>query len=74
MGLTWVNPELASIFEKKIRLCEFVGGSATRAATRHQYKLNTFKYNLNITMKLSIKNDLSIAAYDGDDVAEDRIY
>ena len=52
-----VNSELASIFEKN-RLCAFVGGIATRAATRHQYKVNTFKYNLNISMKLSIKNKL----------------
>ena len=52
-----VNPEFASIFEKYI-LCAFVGGSATRDATRHQYKFNTFKYNLTITMKLSIKNKL----------------
>ena len=52
-----VNPELSSIFEKK-RLRAFVGGSATRAATRHQYKFNTFKYNLNIAMKLLFKNKL----------------
>ena len=36
----------------------FVGGIATRAATRHQFKVNTFKYNLNMSMKLSIKNKL----------------
>ena len=52
-----VNPELAS-FLKNIRLCVFVGGSASRAATRHPYKFNTFKYTLNITMKLFVKNKL----------------
>ena len=58
VNLNGVNPDLASIFEKNIRLCAFVGSSATRAATRRRYKFNTFKYNLNITMKLLIKNKL----------------
>ena len=58
VNLNGVNPDLASIFEKNIRLCAFVGGSAPRAATRQQYKFNTFKYNLNITLKLLIKNKL----------------
>ena len=52
-----VNHELAWVFEK-IHLCAGGAGSATRAATRHQYKFNTFKYNLNITMNLPIKNKL----------------
>ena len=34
---------------KNVRLCAFVGGSATQAATRYQYKFNMLKYNLYIT-------------------------
>ena len=55
-----VNPNLTSIFEKNVRFCAFVGGSATRAATRYQYKFNLCKYNLNIIMKLLIEKKTTL--------------
>ena len=55
-----VNPNLTSIFEKNVRFCAFVGGSATRAATRYQYKFNLCKYNLNNIMKLLIEKKTTL--------------